>query len=122
MWLFGKKMERVDDAAPNYDETLKQFYAEMDTQIEEQVKCMDSMSRQELIKYAAETRVNAMSYLMQQQQQLNTAWDCIRCLNEKIEVMAGTINFMIMKKPVKRIDLQGIADRVAALIAKEAKK
>jgi hypothetical protein len=29
---------------------------------------------------------------------------------------------MIVKKPVKRIDLQGIADRVAALIAKEAKK
>jgi len=121
MNFFTKKQNDTDTAA-DVDKELQQFYADIDNQVKEQIKCMDAMGRQELIKYAAETRLNAMNYLMQQQQQLNTAWDCIRCLNEKIEVMADTINLMIVKKPVKRIDLQGIADRVAALIAKEAKK
>jgi hypothetical protein len=114
-WLKKDKAENV----PDTNEQIDSFYKQIQENIAEQVKCLDAMSRIELIKYAAETRVNAMAYLYYQQEQLTMAYDSIRVMTATNKVLVDTVNKLIKKNKCELINVPAIIEKVSKEIAAE---
>lgn len=99
--LFGEKTENPfpETVGGNFPEEL--FEKMMKELIEEEKKKMDSMSRLELIDYAATTRVHlTYSYTL-----LNEAGEVIKNLQSTEKTIIETVNRIIRKQPVKVIEL-----------------
>jgi len=105
-----------DNTAPKQED----FTVFMDSLVNDAVKQMDAMSRLELIKYAAETRV----HLMHIYGLLISTGNGIKDMQQKQLLIIDTINDMIAGKPVKCIDDKDLKalNEILAMIEKESKR
>ena len=80
---------------------MKAFWDRVNGKLGVEFTIIEKLSKKELIKYAAETRV----YMVELQNQQVLAFEAIALQQEMINRMAEVINALIDKKPVTAIDI-----------------
>ena len=80
---------------------MQAFWDKINLKLAAEVKEMEGMNREQLIKYAAETRV----YMLEMQNQIGIAMEAIGVQQNMIEILAKAVNCLIEKKEVTALDL-----------------